>query len=380
VPARSGALLLGLLAWCVPAGRAELAQSGHWALTADAAATLAYDSNLFARAGGGGDGYALLTPELSLQRLNATTGFHADLSVQSFSFFTRSGLDSLDPTLALALRYPVTETEDPTQLIDMLVDRSTEVNADVGGRLRRQDLDTRWSGTFATAAKTAVEGRVELRQTDYLTAGYNNNEFALAGGTVAWRPDERLELGAAYDFEFGRSLPRDPAATTPSFAQHLLGLRGRGDFLPKVSGSFSVGLARTAFHGTAPQTDDDLEGDLSLVWQATARGSLTLAASRRPSFSPDGFAYLPTSVGPQWTQEFAGGYSATLGAEVRRTEYRSDAGNRVDRSRGAFVELHYALTDRCTAAVTAHYTRQQSPDPQINFERAIFTSSVACKF
>jgi hypothetical protein len=355
-------------------------ENRDWALVGDGEAGIGYDSNLYARNGGVGDGYALLTPTLSLQRLHSFTDFHVDLALQSYTFFDRTGLDSLDPSLTVVVHYPFDEYLFPTQQFTLIASRSTEVNGDVGGRLRRQDFGGRWEGHIIASEKTILEGRAEVHQTDYLTAGYNDNEFATAGLTLSYVSNERLQIGAGYDYEYSVSKPKDSGAIESSFRQHLVTMRGRGEFLPKVTGYCFIGVASTDNRGSDTRSYLDLEGELSIAWQATVRGQLIFKVARETYFSPNGYAYIPTSVGPEWDQELAGGYSLRVGANEQQILYRFGTGTRNDQLYAGYFQLHYALTERFTAALTMNYTRQDSPEYIVNYTRGTLYASFTCKF
>jgi hypothetical protein len=349
-------------------------------LTSTDQAGIGYDSNLYARADGSGDGYALLTPSLSLQRINSFTYLHLDATVQSYTYFDQPGLNSIDPSVMLAVRYPYDDNLFPTEQFSLGASRSTEENSDVGERLRRQDLSAHWDGNIVASEKTILEGRADFRQIDYLTAGFNDNEFATAGLTLAYVANELLQAGVGYDYEYSVSKPKESNTTESSFRQNLLTVRGQGQFLPKVTGYCFVGLASTENSGNNTRSYLDLEGELSVAWQATERDQLILKVDRQTYFSPDGFAYIPTSVGPEWDKELAGGYSFKVGVNEQQVLYRFGAYTRNDQDYGGYGELRYTLTERYSAAVSVHYTKQDSPEQIINYTRATVFASVACKF
>jgi hypothetical protein len=355
-------------------------QSNDWALTSVDEAGFGYDSNLYARNGGTGDGYAELAPSLLLQRLRSYTYLEVTFGVKSTEYFTRSDLDSVDPSLELELRYPYDEFVFPTQQFDLQASRTTIVDGDIGARLRAQNLSARWEGNIVSSEKTILQGRAEVSQTDYLTEGFSDNEFVTAGVTAAYVASELLELGAGYDYEYGLSQPKGSSNTSTYLDQSLLSLRGKGDFLPKVSGFVSVGVADTTYWGAVSRSNLDIEGDLGIVWQATERGKFTLKASRQSFFSPDGNAFLSTSFGPEWAEEFGAGCVATVGLDIQQTLNRFTVGTRTDHAYGGHFGLNYSLNDRYSTALTFHYITQDSLVLIYNYDRTTVYANFTAKF
>ena len=355
-------------------------ENADWALSSDDEASVGYDSNLFARRDGAGDGYLELTPDLLLQRLRSATQVKLDLSVKCTNFFTRSDLNSVDPTLDLSILYPYDEYILPTQQFDFRASRSTVVDGDIGGRLRAQDLDLHWNGNIIASEKTILQGRAEFHEIDYLTPGFNLNEYGTAGLTLAFVENERLELGAGYDYEYSRSEPRLAGEPLTDFSQNLLSFRGRGEFLPKVSGTFYLGVAQTDVHGGIAESDVDVEGESSVVWQLAEHSKLTLKVDRRTYFSADGNVYIPTIVGPEWTQEFASRFSATVGVDAQWIENRFPNGTRNDRAYGGYFSISNTLKKRYVVALAAAYTNQTSSGFIYNYSRATASFSFTYNF
>lgn len=360
--------------------RAAIWQTPLWALTATAEGEVGYDSNLFSRKGGDGDAYAMIAPTFMLQRLNSLTRLEVDISVQSFTFLDRTDLNSLNPSLGLRLRYPSDEELLTTQEIDVHASRRTEANSDVGSRLRRDDFDARWEGSFSPTGKIRVLARTEIRRTDYLTPGFNTNDATSAGLTAAYISNERLQLGAGYDFEYSHSQPDNPTRLPTNGRRHLFTFRGRGEFLPKVTGRFYLGTSYTDYRGGVTRTDWDLIAGASLVWQATARGQLTAKAGRLAYFSPDGSTSTRTGLGFEWTQQIIGGFSATLGVDIAQVLYLYSTRTRHDRLYGGRFQFRYALTDHFSASVGAGYTTQSSEELFGNYDRGTLFASLVSKF
>ncbi len=377
-PSRWIAAAAGLFLGASPALQAVVWQSDHWALTAAAEGGLGYDSNLFTRAGGIGDGYAVVIPTLVFKSLHSLTRLEAEASVKSSAYFYLTELNTSDPSLVIRLRHPSDDEALATQEFEARAGRSTDANPEVGGRLRRDSYSAHWSGNIKPAGKLVVLPEAELGHTDYVTPGFNTNQSGAAGVTVAYLANERLQLGTAYNFEYSRSRPDNPLETQTTGRRHLLAFRGRGEFLPKVSGNMLIGVSHNDYRGGFVRRDWDSVAAISLVWAAAARGTLTLKVDRTSYFSPNGSALTRSGLGLEWTQELKGGFYATVGADAADVRY--DPLTRNDRSYGTQLRLRYALTERFSASLNAGYTKQDSDDAFGNYERTTVFANLARKF
>jgi len=378
-------LRIGLVTLCVLSSTAaafgEIWSSSQWALTGEGDVGVGYDSNLYTRNGGAGDGYLLVVPTLTLQKLGSAVDLHFDAALQSYTFFDLTNLNTLNPSLNMVLKYPQGGPDTfPTEEVDAVIARTTEENVEVGGRLRRQDLGINWNGNIVGSEKTILEGSVNLHQTDYLTTGFNDNDLAAAGLKLAYVENELLQFGVGYTYTYSESLPRGDIGVRSNFQQNLGMVWGKGEFLSKVTGTFFFGVADTAYHGPTSNTNVDFEGNMTISWQATDKGQLALAFDREVYFSPDGYAFIPTSLGPEWTQDLINGYSLTAGVGAEEILYRFTESTRLDHSYGGHLGLKYSASTRFTASVSVAYTKQTSPEYITNYHRGTVFGDLSYKF
>lgn len=371
------ALILGLGARV----GAALWENQRWALSGSAEAGTGYDSNLFARAGSPGDGYLRITPAASLARRNSLTLLKVKVEISSYTYFYQQDLNSLDPSLELRLRYPADEELLATEDLEMNYSRRTEANADVGGRLRSDSFRASWRGSFKPTGKLTLLPRASFEYTDYLTPGYNTNDTVSGGFTVAFVSNERLQLGAGYDYEQSRSEPDNPDKLQTDGRRHSFTVRGRGEFLPKVTGYAYVGASYYDYSGGVNRDGWDPVANISLDWQATARGTLTTRVNYTTYFSPTGFASTITELGLEWTQDLAGGFYATLGVRGGTVDYHHSSGtsSSVDRY-STYGELRYGLTERFSASLKASYAIQDSAVLREDYDHFKVFLNTTCKF
>lgn len=355
-------------------------ESPAWALTSQVEAGGGYDSNLYARAGGDGSGFAKLHPQLRFFRRSSLTRFEINADVRAVTFFDYENEDSVDPSVSLLSIYPDTEDTLSTQHLQASYAQSSSANADVGRRLRQSDAEISWEGNVAATGKSVFEGRTRVRHTDYREDNYNTNEQAGIGGSYNFVPHERLHLGLGYDLALARSKPDTAAALETKSTGHSFTFRGRGDFLPKISGRFHLGISTVKYSGSLDRSDSDLIAGASLVWEAHERLSLTTKVNRGTYFSPSGEIIMRTTVGVLAEQVITGGFSLLAEVEGSQADYEHQTSLRRDNTANLRGGVQYALTDRFSGGASCTWTTQDSDLSTFNYDRTLVSGHLSVRF
>ncbi len=362
------------------AAHAALWESPNWALTSKVEASGGYDSNLYARASGDGSGFATLHPQLRFFRRSSLTRFEINADAHAVKFFEYENEDSIDPSISLLAVYPESEDTLSSQQLKLAYVQSSTANADVGRRLRQSEAELSWEGAVAATGKSAFEGRTRIRHMDYREEGYSTNELAAIGASYNFVAHERLNLGAGYDLELARSKPGSSASQETESTGHAFTLRGRGDFLPKVSGRFHVGVSTVNYSGGLDRSDSDLIAGAALVWAVHERLSLTSKINRGTYFSPSGEVIMRSTVGFVAEQDIAGGFSLLGEIEGSQADYEHQSNSRRDNSVSLRGGVRYALTHRLAAGASCTWTTQDSDVSALNYDRTLVSGHLSCRF
>ncbi len=379
MPCRAAALVC-VSGFALAHTHAALWESPNWALTSQVDASGGYDSNLYARKGGDGSGFARLHPQLRFFRRSSLTRFEINAGAQAVKFFEYENEDSIDPSISLLTIYPDTEEALSNQEVEISYVQSSSANADVGRRLRQSDAGLSWDGRVAATGKSSLEARTRIRHTDYREDGFNTNELAGAGASYNFVSHERLNFGVGYDLELARSRPDTSDSGETKSTGHAFTIRGRGDFLPKVSGRFHLGVSSVKYSGNMDISDSDLISGASLVWAVHERFSLTAKANRGTYFSPSGEIIMRSTIGMLAEHEIIGGFSIQGEVEGSQADYEHQSNTRRDNSVFVRGGIKYALTDRFAAGASCTWTTQDSGISVFDYDRTLVSGHLSCRF
>ena len=146
-----------------------------------------------------------------------------------------------------------------------------------------------------------------------------------------------------------KTAPSGPTKTVSSYDQrHFFNVGARGEFTPKLSGSFKVGIrsadndARTvAGFGIVEGEDDSTIGtDASLTFRPSPKLVTILEVSRDFSSGSGGQSIENTLMSVSGTYTLNVNYSATAGLILRQRDYDT---NRDDDQLGFNARLNYKL-------------------------------------
>lgn len=338
-----------------------------------------YDSNLFARAGGAGDGFAEIRPVLTLARPPARAAISTEISARALTFLNHAEENSVDPALLVTYLYPDQEGVFAPDEIRLSVSRSTDANADLGRRVRETERTFRWGDTLVSSAKTALQAHVELQRLSYSDWDLNTNDLAAAGLALAFISNEKLQLGAGYDFSLSRSTPA-LGGQRSVLREHALTFHGRGEFTPAIAGLWYVGVAHTGYGGPMARSDFAIIAGVNDTWTLRERLQLVATIDRHVYFSPLGDAVTETAAGLEIRQEFSRGFSASLGADAVHRAYRQTSVYRRDNLFPFRIGLAYTIRPEFTASLDARWSRQESDWAFRNYRRTTLAVSVKKSF
>ncbi len=368
-----GVLLLAI--GVSPSGRAAIIDIPGWGTNLLTRAEVGYDSRPYMRAGSDGAGFIGGEAALRFSRLHSLSQFEIEARLHGTAFLSGDEDDSLDPSAVLTYRYPYGDTEFSKQWFRAAASVRTEANADVGMRLRRSRYEAEWEGLLVSTGKLTLYGRAAANQVEYETDVFNKNRLLRAGLTAAFVSNDRLQLGAGYDLSEMRSARLQPHCITTRVSNGLT-VRGRGHFMPKLSGSFFVGVDYADYGGCVVRTDWDPVAGGSLTWTASERRRFDLSIDRRTYFSPSGDAVEHSRINLDFTQVIAGGFRGRVGMGYARASFREMTEFRRDEAITANLGLDYNLTGRLNASLDFTYSDQTSDNNTFDYDRLLVLARI----
>ena len=417
------ALLASTLA--LPATSFAFAEIARGALTLSTTGRVAYDSNISGNAAEQSDTIFTLTPTLDYSRDAGLGSIHASLGVAINRYVDYTNLDSEDIYSSLRIGLPTPEGSREQGSVTAGYTDSSDLNEDVGTRIRSKTWSAGFSGTCRAGPRTNLRANAAYSDTtrdtfsdreqwsagigfdysDFLGGfglqgdyGYSNTQSTRVhdlDGTAIDQTSHHASTGLFYRFVNGlrasadvgyrwidRSASETPSGKTSSNSA-TFGLRLDGPFLPpskfpKLKSSFSLGIQQGQTLGLNDSGSTTLVGDLGLAWQARERTSLSVSASRRQDLAVTNLSTVRNSVSLGVTQRI--GDRTNLSASLGQEWIAYGGTGRDDKRTRASLNLGHSFLHNWQAGVAYALTLSRSSSDTFDHDRHVVSGFVSYKF
>lgn len=412
IPCLVLAALLPALASAVPAGRGDLSLA--------VSAGGSYDSHPGGPRASGGDWFGTLTPKLGYTRRAGRIEAEAGASVAFVRYLDRSEADADNAQLNAGLRLAEAAASKVTGRLEGAYTETNEVNADLNARLGA--ATTHFSALAAWRAGTRTNFGFDA---DYLRAansGASDAETRAAG--LDWAYQEFLHdtsLFSAYRYQeattsgrnrrgvaldqtshqatlaLGRPLYREvygrigtgyrvlerAAAETASGERRRRGVIFSagvdGPFLPrryfpKVKSRAGVTYEAAATPGIDDRGAEELGADVSIVWEAGPRTTVSFAGNREQRLSVLDITVVSTGLRTVLAQKLRHNVDASVSAGYNWETFRGFP--RSDRRTTLAGELTYRLGDHWHADASYRFEDVSSDVAGANYDRHLVSLSL----
>ncbi|HVU36291.1 MAG TPA: outer membrane beta-barrel protein [Opitutaceae bacterium] len=205
---------------------------------------------------------------------------------------------------------------------------TVDVRAADTGRLIRRDIGTAdANGEVGVSEITAIGAAVQYRHEYYHPAGYiSNDQFTVpVNFYYKWTPKVDLSLGYQYhDFQAKSGSALD---STDNFYN----IGARGEFTPKLTGTFRVGYTERRFSGN--QSNQNLFGlDASFAYEFSPKTTVQFGATNDFGTAPQGQQQKNLTGNVLVTTKINEEFSVNVGLSYRGITYYglTGPGNRTD--------------------------------------------------
>jgi hypothetical protein len=181
------------------------------------------------------------------------------------------------------------------------------------GLVRRDVFDTNAEAEVEISQLTSVAAGLTFARENYKRTGYTDSEMFTVPIDVFYKYTAKTDLSVGYRYRDTRvDLGLDSA-------DHFFNVGARGEFSPKLTGRFAVGLnRRTVERGGG---DSQLGLDSSFAYELTPKTLLEFGAAKDFGTSPQGQQIKNTSLRALVTARLAAEWSVTAGALWRAIDY-----------------------------------------------------------
>lgn len=144
-------------------------------------------------------------------------------------------------------------------------------SVDIRGLTRRDQTFVKGSGEVSATEKTSVSAGLSFDKANYKRVGYSDTDILEVPLNVFYKMTEKVDLSLGYRY-------RDTKVQIGSDSQdNYFNVGARGDFTPKLKGSFNVGYNQRSLTRGKDEDLFGLEADLS--YELTPKSQLTIGAS-----------------------------------------------------------------------------------------------------
>lgn len=175
-------------------------------------------------------------------------------------------------------------------------------SVDIRGLTRRDVFNAGANGEVEISQITAVGAGVSFTHEDYKRTGYTDSDNLTVPLDLFYRWTPKVDLSAGYryrDYEVD-TLGRDST-------DHYFNVGARGEFTPKLTGRFTVGLNQRDIDRGGDESQ--LGVDASFAYEVSPKTSLQLGASNDFGTSPQGDqqknmtlnGMVTTKISPEWS-------------------------------------------------------------------------------
>ncbi|HVS52498.1 MAG TPA: outer membrane beta-barrel protein, partial [Opitutaceae bacterium] len=245
---------------------------------------------------------------------------------------------------------------------------------DVRGLIRRNVLSAGGNGEVEISQITSAGGGIQVDREDYRRPGYSDSTTYTLPLNVYYKWTPKVDLSAGYRY-------RDYEANqNQDSTDHFFNLGARGDFTPKLSGTFAIGVNTRRFNGTTASTsrnsgtESQLGLDASFSYEISAKTNLQLGASNDFGTTPQGQQQKNFTLNAAVNSKISAEWEANAGLSYRATGY----GTRTDDYYEATLGASYVINANIRIVGAYVYRRYNSDIASSEFTNNVF--SLAANF
>ncbi|GAB1487759.1 hypothetical protein MASR2M8_02000 [Opitutaceae bacterium] len=339
-------------------------------------ANAAWESNIFASAGGDGDVTTGFTAGLDYQRRAGLIGINASMSLASVQFAEYSEENYLNPNLTLELNKDSGRTTGSLSLSGV-----RESRADPAANVRTEawNYNTGLNLKYPVIERYSIAGSVGYSQRDF-----DDNTFLVDLSSYTASVDLFYVYTSERDLVGGYRLRQSESSTGVVFLDHSLTAGISGKVFPKVSGSVRAGYQfRTTKEAPGTVKQDDYSSwtmSASTTWTVSQRLNVTSQLSK--DFSVTSTDVSVDTLSASLTLQLALSSKMTVFSSIDYTssDYLGDAGgDRHDTMLAFGGGIGRTIGQRIKANVSYSYSQNWSTFQLSDFERQSVSLNISTR-
>jgi hypothetical protein len=330
------------------------------------------DSNIFLSANGAkSDTIFNLTPGLQLTFGNASELKGSLSAVESLDYYaSNSNLN----THLFSGDFVSNYDDDKSKFnLDTYYHELNQNDVNIRGLARRNEFNFTTGGELDVSEKEAVGASFQVDNVDFLAKGYSSDTMYSIPLNVYYHWTPKVDLSVGYRYRnISESIGQDSD-------DNYFNVGARGEFTPKLTGSFDVGLEDVTYkaNNTLPKsTGDNVGFDTNLTYAYTPKTTLILTGSN--SYTADAFGDREKSfsVGLHGQTQFMDELTGIAGISFQHNEYAL----RTDKYYDLQVGANYTLNTHVNFVAGFDYRTNESTDSGAKFSDNLFSVSANLRY
>jgi hypothetical protein len=365
-------LAIGLL--CSPARALVSLNDGADHLYVTGTGSVAYDSNIFARAGSEGDFISSAALLLEYTRRAGLIGLNASVGVNASRFGDNTTQDFTNPVFNAEF---VKSGGRTTGALKLSAARESEADALIGERTQSWSYLGDFTFKYPVIERYSFSGDLAYlnRVYDQPTALTDLKTYTV-GANLLYALTSTRDLVAGYQFR------RSETSSSSAYDDHSFTLGVAGQILPKLSGTVNAGYESRQARGNS--TDGDYQGltaSGTLTWTVSRRLSVTGELSRDTSVTAGDQSVDSSTVGltAQYTVNEKLAFLGNVGAGKNRFLNSLDAGRHDEYITGG-TSVKYKFNTHLDCSLAYLYDRNWSTVSDSNFTRNTVTLQLSSRW
>jgi hypothetical protein len=209
---------------------------------------------------------------------------------------------------------------------------------DVQGLTRRDAFNTGGTAEIEISQITSVGGGIEFKHENYKKAGYTDSDSLTVPINFFYKWTPKVDLSAGYRY---RDYQVDIGEDTKD---HFFNIGARGEFTPKLSGKFAVGLNSRKLDRSSDETQLGWEG--KLTYELSPKTSIGISSSNDYGTTPQGAQQKNLSFGGDVSSKISDEWTLNAAVNFRATNYYTRTDDFIDGTLSAMyiVNAHIRIT------------------------------------
>jgi len=241
---------------------------------------------------------------------------HSELNTQLFSSFFNSRYD--DGKLKLGFNMSYAELNQNTP--------------ETRGLVRRDVFDAGANGEVEISQLTSIGAGLSYDRQDYHPSNYSDFKTLTIPVDFFYKFTPKVDLSVGYRYR------ENDVTIGQDSTDHYLNVGGRGEFSPKLTGRFSLGVTKRNYGNGGDETTFGLDG--SFAYELSPKTSLQLGANNDFGTSPQGQEQKNFTINASIVNKLTEQWSINGGVSYRRIDYYSRVDDYFEGNLGAAYILN----------------------------------------